>query len=666
MDLALSSTIKENEMDDYQALQQLRISVGGLTQTAERRKEDEILQGLKAGQVDPDTLGNRPYEQQALNSWRTSDTAQYLDKYSGMSFDDFMQVDPHKEDNPMHAAIAYNKVAGMLGENEKVQTSMTAARMQKGIQEYQIFDAKRNQINRYLTNGDKDLAGQLAAEVISNSFLPSKAQYDPKTQTIRVYNKNISPDDMGSDLRIAESIPVSEIGKKINDIDGKKYSTAKAMMSAATAKANRESPLKQYINPENGRSIFARSLVDMNDMSKSYLEAYDSKGNPVPIPNEGALIGMGYMPVKGAEASNKIAKGNAEIVKIGAQAGEARAKAYKAIQEGDYAGRDKGKGLSAGGKDPDKAVVNNIHSLFPGASVLTGKDLSRLNIAAEKNAKDSVEQYKLENPKADEKAIAAFTGAKVKEYKKVYLGGEEKDGQKFIDDITGATGKYYKGSNMVVLDPMQGASAGGGKPKGAGIGPDYGYGKRRDGTNKGKGFLGDIGRSDGSNLIMTELSVGVSFNGKEVDIPTIIPTLNKEELEYIRAGKDPRKNDKIMKKAVEHAKARLKAGKSPFAQEGEQPSKPVYVTKTTPQEKAKVSGIAKGLKQESEAAKINGIDPSSVKEPVMDKYGTIWGTVDGHTTRVMMKPSEKIYNGQYDNPEYKQYVDLIKSLGLKI
>ena len=345
-------------MDDLQALHVLDRATSGIAATFENRKGDEILMGLKAGTVDPDSLGDRPYEQRALESWRTADTAQYLKKYSGMSFDEVQNVNPHEEENPMHAATAYNEVMKMLSNDEQIKTATTAARMQRGMQEYQVFDAKRNQINRYITSGEHDMAGEMAADVISSSFLPQKAKYDPKTKTINIFSKTISPDDMGSDLRFQESIPISEIGKKINDIDGKKFSTAKAMMAQATTQANRESPLKQYYNAETGKSIYARSIVDVDDMSKSYLEAYDSKGKPVPIPNEGALVGMGYEPIAGAKETQKMREGEAKIGKTVAQTGEAEAKAFKAKQEGLYAARDKpGKGKD-GWKEKDTIAYN--------------------------------------------------------------------------------------------------------------------------------------------------------------------------------------------------------------------------------------------------------------------------------------------------------------------
>jgi hypothetical protein len=99
------------------------------------------------------------------------------------------------------------------------------------------------------------------------------------------------------------------------------------------------------------------------------------------------------------------------------------------------------------------------------------------------------------------------------------------------------------------------------------------YGDRKDGSAKGSGFFGELKRPGGG--VSTEISVGVGMDGKEMDIPLIVPTLNKKELDYLLNTdlKDksffsnmPRA---IMQKAYEHANTRRKSGMSVFAEEGE-------------------------------------------------------------------------------------------------
>lgn len=91
-------------------------------------------------------------------------------------------------------------------------------------------------------------------------------------------------------------------------------------------------------------------------------------------------------------------------------------------------------------------------------------------------------------------------------------------------------------------------------------GKDYGYGQRADGTYKGPGFLGELKRPDSS--FSTELSIGVELDGKEVEIPLIVPTLSKKQINHLLSDKEP--TDDIVKKAVEHARKRMSEGKNPF------------------------------------------------------------------------------------------------------
>lgn len=92
------------------------------------------------------------------------------------------------------------------------------------------------------------------------------------------------------------------------------------------------------------------------------------------------------------------------------------------------------------------------------------------------------------------------------------------------------------------------------------------FGKRIDGTNKGTGFLGELKMRDGSGNIMTEFSAGFEFDGNEVEMPLIVPTLSQEEVDYLLDGNKP--TDAIYDKAYEHGVERLKKRQSPFANDG--------------------------------------------------------------------------------------------------
>jgi len=101
------------------------------------------------------------------------------------------------------------------------------------------------------------------------------------------------------------------------------------------------------------------------------------------------------------------------------------------------------------------------------------------------------------------------------------------------------------------------------------------YGKRPDGSPKGSGFFGEIKRPDGN--VMTEISIGVGINGKETLVPLIVPTLDKNELNYLMKS-DPKSKQfmskmppSIIDKAVNFASDRIKNNQSPFADPNEKP-----------------------------------------------------------------------------------------------
>jgi hypothetical protein len=57
---------------------------------------------------------------------------------------------------------------------------------------------------------------------------------------------------------------------------------------------------------------------------------------------------------------------------------------------------------------------------------------------------------------------------------------------------------------------------------------------RSSGEMKGPGFLGPLQHAGGKTS--TELSIGVNMGGKEVEIPSLVPTLLPSEVEWMLAG----------------------------------------------------------------------------------------------------------------------------------
>lgn len=88
------------------------------------------------------------------------------------------------------------------------------------------------------------------------------------------------------------------------------------------------------------------------------------------------------------------------------------------------------------------------------------------------------------------------------------------------------------------------------------------FGVRVDGTPKGAGYFGVLNRPDGQ--VSTELSIGIELDGKEVEMPALVPTLSKQEITSLLSGEKISKA--IINKAVRHAQMRIQKGLSPFAQ----------------------------------------------------------------------------------------------------
>ena len=114
--------------------------------------------------------------------------------------------------------------------------------------------------------------------------------------------------------------------------------------------------------------------------------------------------------------------------------------------------------------------------------------------------------------------------------------------------------------------------------------------------SKGSGYLGELKRPDGG--VMTEYSIGMKVNGKEIDIPSIVPTLSKDEVNQILNLKDGEQpSEAIAIKAKAYAEKRLKEGKSVFNDTPEPVTSPkgavgaAQVMKDTGPEAAKLAGL---------------------------------------------------------------------------
>ena len=102
---------------------------------------------------------------------------------------------------------------------------------------------------------------------------------------------------------------------------------------------------------------------------------------------------------------------------------------------------------------------------------------------------------------------------------------------------------------------------------------------REDGSKKGLGYLGPLLRPDGG--VSSEISVGMDLGNGEMLIPTMVPTLKRNEVSYLLNTPEDKLKEvdlelfkSIVDKAAQYAKDRMKSGKSVWAEEGESPTKP--------------------------------------------------------------------------------------------
>jgi hypothetical protein len=89
---------------------------------------------------------------------------------------------------------------------------------------------------------------------------------------------------------------------------------------------------------------------------------------------------------------------------------------------------------------------------------------------------------------------------------------------------------------------------------------DYGMRHNPADGKKYTGWKGIHINKEGKKV--TEHSMGFGMNGKEVEIPMIVPSTTKEEIDIILKKGQP--TSIMIKKAIAHAEKRIAEGKSPF------------------------------------------------------------------------------------------------------
>jgi hypothetical protein len=133
------------------------------------------------------------------------------------------------------------------------------------------------------------------------------------------------------------------------------------------------------------------------------------------------------------------------------------------------------------------------------------------------------------------------------------------------------------------------------------------FGLRHDKSGyKGLGFLGDL--RDINGIHMTEFSIGTEIDGKEMEIPSIVPTLTKDEIRTIVDDKTT--TETINKKAYRYAEKRVAEGKSVWASDVDRKKEIIRRTTSSNEEvKALMNHYSK-----SEEEVLNSLMRSYLKE----------------------------------------------------
>jgi hypothetical protein len=95
---------------------------------------------------------------------------------------------------------------------------------------------------------------------------------------------------------------------------------------------------------------------------------------------------------------------------------------------------------------------------------------------------------------------------------------------------------------------------------------NYGYRYGTQNDRKGVGYFGELPHKNGG--FSTEISIGTDLGNGEQEIPSLVPTLTRKEIDHLLSGRPP--TDAIVQKATDHAMYRISQGLSPFASYGEQ------------------------------------------------------------------------------------------------
>ena len=332
---------------------------------------------------------------------------------------------------------------------------------------------------------------------------------------------------------------------------------------------------KHVILTKGGQTMRAVPQVSENPSDGFVYLVQDPQRGLVPMRDLSALLDDGWRPTNQAQL-NKEADLGIERQKLGMQAwGHQISAGNLALNARKYADEMSGKVSPKDQSAVTNTAIDNLrarqndllraYAEFPDVSGLDPNTAMVVMNEAKTLAAQNLERA----------AMAEGADPRVRQDFKEFVANE-KEYQQLLDAGTGLAFGMV-GQERPADPAAQAAEAGSGKlpgqAAGRGLAPVAGvggkWGARADGTEKGDGYFGPLQMKDGSGSVATEISVGVNIDGREMEVPTLVPTLTQAERDHLLSGRAP--TQEIVRKAAEHARGRIAAGKSPFAQPGEAP-----------------------------------------------------------------------------------------------
>lgn len=378
--------------------------------------------------------------------------------------------------------------------------------------------------------------------------------------------------------QILKRIQSGTISSKDGKLWNKEWQDAQIMFDVGRKQQNSAFLMdegKHVLLTKGGQTMRAVPQVSENPSDGFVYLVQDPQRGLVPMRDLSALLDDGWRPTNQAQL-NKEADLGIERQKLGMQAwGHQISAGNLALNARKYADEMSGKVSPKDQSAVTNTAIDNLrarqndllraYAEFPDVS---GLDPNTAMLALNK-AKTLAAQN------LERAAMAEGADPRVRQDFKEFVANE-KEYQQLLDAGTGLAFGMV-GQERPADPAAQAAEAGSGKlpgqAAGRGLAPVAGvggkWGARADGTEKGDGYFGPLQMKDGSGSVATEISVGVNIDGREMEVPTLVPTLTQAERDHLLSGQAP--TQEIVRKAAEHARGRIAAGKSPFAQPGEAP-----------------------------------------------------------------------------------------------